>query len=133
VDDPATGNEGLQFEVLASSLRADLTDTGLFLGALAEKLGGALPQQCVVERKGGLFAREKPIHRVSVELGEQRYLIEKTDRGGLRAARIRVVRGIALKTEELGMDTWIDDLSRDLAAYAARNAQARGALERLLT
>jgi len=133
VDELAMGNEGLQFEVLASSLRADLTDTGLFLSALAEKLGGALPQQCVVERKGSLFAREKPIHRVSVELGEYRYVIEKADRGGLRAGRTKVVRGIALKTEDLGIDTWIDDLSHDLAAYAARNTQARSALERLLT
>src|SRR5579875_2036681 len=77
VDDLSLASDGLQFEVLASSLRADLTDTSLFLSALAEKLGGALPQQCVVERRGGLFAREKPISRVSVELGEYRYVIEK--------------------------------------------------------
>lgn len=133
MDDLTIGGEGLQFEVLASSLRADLSDTTLFLSALAEKLGGALPQQCVVERRGGLFAREKPIHSVSVELGEHRYLIEKSGRGGVRTVRTRVVRGIALKTEELPVDEWIDNLSRDLAQYAARNAQARLALERLLT
>jgi hypothetical protein len=43
------------------------------------------------------------------------------------------VRGIALKTDELPVDVWIDDLSHDLSDYAARNAQARIALERLLT
>ena len=133
MDELALGNEGMQFEVLASSLRADLTDTSLFLSALAEKLGGALPQQCVVERKGSLFSKEKPIFRVNLELGEHRYVIERSDRGGLKAGRTRVVRGIALKTEELQLDTWIDDLSRDLAQYAQKNAQARMALERLLT
>ncbi|HWE61972.1 MAG TPA: hypothetical protein VHB98_09685 [Chloroflexota bacterium] len=133
MDELGGESDGLRFEVLASSLRADLTDTGLFLSALAEKLGGALPQQCIVERRGGLFAREKPIARVSVELGDYRYMIEKAGHGGLRAARTKVVRGIALKTEEMPVDEWIESLSRDLAQYATRNAQARMALERLLT
>ena len=92
VDDLSTFNEGLGFEVLASSLRADLSDTKAFLAALAEKLGGALPAQCAVERKGGLFAKEKPVHRVSVELGEHRYAIEHAGHGGLRASRVKVVR-----------------------------------------
>ena len=133
MDDLSLESEGLRFEILASSLRADLSDTRLFLTALAEKLGGALPQQCVVERRGGMFSKEKPVHKVSVELGEHRYVIENTGRGGLRAARTRVVRGIALKTDELPVDEWIDSLSRDLALYAARNQQTRLALERLLT
>jgi len=133
VDDLSLESEGLRFEILASSLRADLSDTRLFLAALAEKLGGALPQQCVVERRGGMFSKEKPVHKVSVELGEHRYVIEHTGRGGLRAARTRVVRGIALKTDELPVDEWIDGLSRDLALYAARNQQTRLAVERLLT
>ena len=127
------GGDGLQFELLASSLRADLSDTSAFLGALAEKLGGAMPQQCVVERKGGLFAKEKPVQRVSVELGDQRYAIERTSRGGLSAGRTKVVRGIALKTEELPVEAWIDALSQALSAYAQHSAQARVALERLLT
>ncbi|HVC79829.1 MAG TPA: hypothetical protein VNL35_04920 [Chloroflexota bacterium] len=133
MDELSTFGDGLGFEVLASSLRADLSDTKAFLGALAEKLGGALPAQCTVERKGGLFAKEKPVHRVSVELGEHRYAIELAGHGGLRASRIKVVRGIALKTEELPVDTWIEELSRDLSAHAAKNSQARMALERLLT
>jgi hypothetical protein len=133
VDDLSTFNDGLGFEVLASSLRADLTDTKAFLGALAEKLGGALPMQCQVERKGGFFAKEKPVHRVSVELGEHRYAIEHAGHGGLRASRIKVVRGIALKTEEIPVDEWIEGLSHDLAEHASKNTQARMALERLLT
>ena len=133
MDDLGVGGDGLQFELLASSLRADLSDTSAFLGALAEKLGGALPQQCVVERKGGLFAKEKPVQRVSVELGDQRYAIERTNRGMLSAGRTKVVRGIALKTEELPVEIWIDDLSQALSTYAQHSAQARVALERLLT
>ena len=133
MDELIDPDSGLGFEVLAASLRADLRDSKAFLGALGEKLGGALPQQCRVERRGGMFAREKPVRQVSVELGEHRYQIESDDRGGLRASRVRVVRGIALKTDELPVDTWIEELSREVASYAARHAQTREALERLLT
>jgi hypothetical protein len=133
MEDLTQFSDGLGFEVLASSLRADLTDTHAFLGALAEKLGGALPQQCQIERKGGLFSKEKAVQKISVELGEHRYFIEKASHGGLHAGRIKVVRGIALKTEELPVEQWIDDLSRGLTAFAARSAQARAALDRLLT
>lgn len=131
--DDLQADDGLRFEVLASSLRADLRDSKAFLGALAEKLGGALPGQVAIERKGGLFAKEKPIHRISVELGEHRYMIEHSQHGALRCGRTKVVRGIALKTEELPVETWIEDLSQELARYADRNAQAREALARLLT
>jgi hypothetical protein len=133
LDDLSLTSDGMGFEILASSLRADLTDTKAFLGALAEKLGGALPTLCQVERKGGLFSKEKPVSRVSIELGEHRYAIEHAGHGGLRASRAKVVRGISLKTDELPVDTWIDELSRDLSTHAARNSQARMALERLLT
>lgn len=133
VDEGYLAGEGMSFEILASSLRADLTDTGGFLGALAEKLGGALPALCQVERKGGLFSKEKRVQRLTLELGEHRYAIEHAGQGGLRASRTKIVRGISLKTEELAVETWIDELSRDLSAHAARNSQARLALERLLT
>ena len=61
-----------QRPILASSLRADLGDTKLFLGALAEKLSAALPEQCVVERRGGLFAKEKPIQGEVIAVGTGR-------------------------------------------------------------
>jgi hypothetical protein len=121
------------FEIVAASLRADLSDTKAFLGALAEKLSGALPALCQVERKGGLFSKEKPVSRVTVELGEHRYSIEHGGHGGLHASRAKVVRGISLKTDEMMIDAWIEELAKDLSAHAARNSQARAALERLLT
>lgn len=133
MDDLSLTSDGMSFEIVASSLRADLSDTKAFLGALAEKLGGALPALCQVERRGGLFSKEKHVSRVTIELGEHRYAIEHGDRGGLRASRAKIVRGISLKTDEMSVDSWIDELAKDLSAHAARNSQARLALERLLT
>ena len=123
--------EGLGFEVLASSLRADAGDTRTFLEALATKLGGALPTRTVVERESHLFSHEKPVKMISIELGEFRYQIGHS-RGTLTAQRTRVVRGIALKTEALGVDQWLDELSMALMQLAQQSAQDRASLQRML-
>jgi hypothetical protein len=119
------------FEVVASSLRADSRDMKTFVEVLASKLTGALPDQTVVERKGGLFSREKPVHRIQVSLGESRYEL-KASGAHVDTTRARAVRGIVLKTEQVALHDWIDALSRDLAEYAQSSEQARMALERLL-
>ena len=123
--------EGLGFEVLASSLRADAGDTKTFLEALATKLGGALPTRTVVERESHLFSREKPVKMISIELGEFRYQIGHAH-GALAAQRTRVVRGIALKTEGMGVDQWLDELSMALMQLAQQSAQDRASLQRML-
>ena len=43
-----------------------------------------------------------------------------------------MVRGIALSTDPMGLDDWIDALAHDLAAQASAGAQGRQAIERLI-
>jgi hypothetical protein len=124
--------EDLGFELLASSLRADAGDLKAFMEALATKLEGALPSRTSVERKGGgFFSKEKRVHQIFVDMGDTRYAL-KSDGGRVEASRGRAVRGIVLKTEQLPLDEWINDLSRVLTDEAQRSEQARMALERLL-
>ena len=119
-------------DLLASSLRADAGDTAAFLDALAARLEGAFPGQVEVERKGRLFGGAKRVRRIAVRLGDTHYEVE-SDGGAVSARRRNVVRGIALKSEDLGLDAWIDGLSRDLLALAQDSERGRAALERLLT
>lgn len=119
-------------DLMLASLRADAADTHAFLQALAVRLEDALPGQIRVERGGGLFSRGKDVKRIELDLGEDRYSVEDEGHGRLRSQRVKVVRGIALKTETLNMDEWLQGLSADLAALAERSGQARQALERLL-
>jgi hypothetical protein len=124
--------EDIGFELLASSLRADAADLNAFVEALATKLEGALPTQTVVERKPtGLFSKTKRVHRISIDMGNTRYDLV-ADGGRVQAGRGTAVRGIVLKTEQLPLDRWIDELSRELTEEAQRSEQARIALERLL-
>jgi hypothetical protein len=117
------------FELLAASLRADARDLDVFFDALAGKLASAFPESTTVEREG--FRGRGRVRSVSVELGEHRYEVERT-KGGATSTRARAVRGIVLKNEELPLDEWIGELSRDLAESAEQSERGRVALERLL-
>jgi hypothetical protein len=117
------------FDLLASSLRADARDVDSFFEVLAAKLAGALPDRVEVER-GGLLGRSRP-RSVAVTLGDRRYEAER-ERHGIVCRRRTIVRGIALKTDELGMDAWIDALSADLVDEAKTSERSRMALEGLL-
>jgi hypothetical protein len=118
-------------DMLAAALRADLSDINTFVEVLAGKLESALPGRVTIERRGGLFARGKKVHRIDINLENDHYglVAEGTH---IKASRSHAVRGIVLKTEELPLQTWIDVLSRDLAAEAAQSESARVALERML-
>ena len=124
--------EPLQMEMLAASLRADSTDVKAFLEALASKLSGSLPNQTTVTRHSGLFSREHPVKEINVSLGDFQYKISRERQGPVMTQRAKVVRGIVLKTEQIPMEQWIEDLASGLAQIAASNAQARSALERFL-
>jgi hypothetical protein len=102
-----------------------------FLELLALLLEDALPDETTVERRGGLLARKR-VARLDVELDAYRYALEATGRGSLRATRTHIVRGIALKTEELAMPEWIAALGAALEARARNSAAAHEALARLL-
>jgi hypothetical protein len=124
-------DEPADLDLVAASLRADAADLDAFVEALAVRLEGALPGQVEVERKGGLLGSNKRVRRIAVSLGDQRYEAD-VDRGRVTCRRRSVVRGIALKTEELDLDAWIDALSRDLVEEGERSERGRQALSRLL-
>jgi hypothetical protein len=118
------------FDLLAASLRADATDLRAFVEALATKLELSFPERTQVAR-GGRLLGPKRVRKVTVDLGEGRYELEHSD-GAVTTRRRTVVRGISLKSEELGLDEWIDDLSEQLVAEADKSERGRAALERLL-
>lgn len=107
-------------------------DARSFLPLLAAVLHASLPNETEVERKGGLFQKQKPVRKVSVTLGDQIYTLEDTGRGPLSASRIKVVRGITLKTEPMPVEAWLAELSEEITARAGRNEKAFFALRDLL-
>ncbi len=125
--------EPLQVDLFAASLRADMTDLKAFMEALATKLEGALPMQTTLTRQNSLFSREHPVKEIAVTFGDFQYRLTRERQGSpLIAQRAKVVRGIVLKTEQIPVEQWIDELAQLLAQEAERSMQARMALERFL-
>src|SRR5579862_6417099 len=111
----------MQVEMFAASMRASYMDVGTFLEALAVKFEGALPTHTKVSRQNSLFSREHPVRELVVMLGDYHYRIGRERQGPLIAQRAHVVRGIALGTEELPVERWIEEVAEALAQLAAQS------------
>lgn len=122
--------ESISFELLAAALRADTADLGAWVAALGAKLAGALPDRVQV-RHSGIFGNG-PVTGMVADLGEWRFALH-VQHGRPMAERAHIVRGIALKTEQVSLDAWIDALSQSLSEIAATSARERAALQRLLS
>jgi len=120
------------FERLAASLRADSGDVSTFLEVLAVKFQGALPGRAKIDyQSSGVVRRTKTVRRIALEMGDDRFELTR-ERGAVVARRTRVVRGITLKSDQLSLDGWVEELTRALVQQGSTSAQDRQALERLL-
>lgn len=117
-----------EWDDLAARLRRTTEDMGAYVRTLATKLIDALPGQARAER-GGLFG--PPLAAVVVELGDVRYRLAVARPSG-QVERSQVVRGVSIKSEEIPLDRFLEELAQHLKAAASTDAGAVAALERLL-
>jgi hypothetical protein len=127
----AADDAGLDIDLLAASLRADTSDLGTFVEALAAKLEEAVPGAVRVQRRrDGMFG-PKRVNQIAVEAGDQRLELKaQGSRVETRCARLS--GGIVLKSEAIETDAWLAALSQALADEARSSQTTRQALERLL-
>lgn len=121
-----------ELDLVSSALRADMGDLDTYFQVLTAKLGDSLGPMVTVEREGGLFHKDHPAKRVTVDAGDVRFVAER-EKGRLHCTVAESVRGIVLRTRELSIDEWLDNLARHLTEAARRSAGARAALDNLLT
>jgi hypothetical protein len=120
-----------QFDLLAASLRADAVDLKAFVEALAVKLTESFPARVRVDRSGGRLRGKGGVRRLVVKLGDGEYELV-SDGGQVLSTRKVIVRGIALRTEQLALEEWIDRLAGELVLEAGKTESDRVALERML-
>lgn len=119
-------------EMSAASLRATGGDLKAFVPVLAEKLDAALPGRVRIERRrAGFLSGAKTVSRIECALGERQYRLELAN-GSWEASRSTVVRGIALKSEILEIEPWLEGLLADLHEQARSSEELTVALGRLL-
>jgi hypothetical protein len=122
--------EGTDIELLAASLRADAADSQSLLEALAVKLAEGLPHLVKVHRGG--FRGRGAVTEIDVDLGAQRLRVAM-ERGRLAASAGSVSGGIVIKTRQIGIDEWIEELAAGLARVAERDVRTGQAITNLLT
>jgi hypothetical protein len=128
-DDAA--DAGLDIDLLAASLRADTSDLGVFVEALATKLQEAVPGGVRVQRRrDGMFGAKR-VSQISLDAGDQRLELRAQD-GRIETRCSRLSGGIVIKSETLATDAWLGALSQALADEARSSQTTRQALERLL-
>jgi hypothetical protein len=120
-----------EFDLVAASLRADAGDVRAFVEALAEKLAVSLPGGVKIDRKGSLLGGPKHVRRIAVQLGDEQLELEH-DAGRITCRRRTLVRGIALRNEEIDLDAWIEAVTQGLVQAAQASERGRLALEQLL-
>ena len=123
--------QGMELDLLAASLRADLTDLNAFVEGLAVKLEEALPAVVKVERVKQGFRGPKLVRRIAVDAGGDRLELRR-DGSRVETLRARTSGGIVLKTEAVDVDSWLEAISAAIAAEAQRSERTRQALQRLL-
>ena len=124
-------DDAIDIDLVSAQLRADARDLSTFAEGLAVKLEGAVPGIARVTRRRSGLAGPKRVREIAVDTDGGALLLQ-WDGSGMRTLRVRVSGGIVLSRETLDIDTWLADLMTTLRAEAARSAQTRQALERLL-
>lgn len=117
--------------VAAELAKQYAADQRALLDNLATMLESAFPGETLVIRKGGLFSK-KNIAAIKVRFGEYSYNLEDPGRGPLKASQTKIVRGIALKTEEIPVEDWLVVLGEELETHTRNHARAREALSKFV-
>jgi hypothetical protein len=121
----------LEVDVLAAALRMDRQESGDLLEFLAKKLEQSLPQNTTVTRGGWFLSKEHPVQQIVVRFDDYHYQLNR-EHGSLTAKVMKLVRGVVLKTTEIPIEQWTDEVALQLAHLAERSAQTRDALNKFV-
>ncbi len=125
-------DQALAVDVLAAALHMDHQESGDLLEFLARKLEQSLPQNTIVTRGGGFFAKNHLVREVTVRFEDYQYQIVREKRGSLTAKVMKLVRGVVLKTTIVSVEQWTEELAQQLAILAEQSGQTRTALNRFV-
>ena len=122
----------LEVDVLAAALRMDDQESGDLLEFLAQKLEQSLPENTTVTRSGWFLSKEHPVREITVLFDNYQYQISRGHHGSFTAKVMKLVRGVVLKTTEISVNQWTEEVAEQLTQLAQRSAQTRNALNKFV-
>jgi hypothetical protein len=102
----------IDFDVQAAWWRRFQSDAESNLRAFALRLKEAMPELVTIQESKGLFSRNAKTTGVTVDLGENRYVLQIAN-GRLQASIAMVVRGITLNTKSIDPADWFGRLAQE--------------------
>jgi hypothetical protein len=102
----------IDFDTQAAWLRRFKSDAESNLRAFALRLHEALPDLVTIQESKGLFSRHGKTNGVTIDLGENRYVLQISN-GHLQATIAMVVRGITLNTKSVDPADWFVRLAEE--------------------
>jgi hypothetical protein len=102
----------IDFDTQAAWLRRFKSDAESNLRAFALRLHEALPDLVTIQESKGLFSRHGKTTGVTIDLGENRYVLQISN-GRLQATIAMVVRGITLSTKSVDPADWFVRLAEE--------------------
>jgi hypothetical protein len=102
----------IDFDTQAAWLRRFKSDAESNLHAFALRLHEALPDLVTIQESKGLFSRHGKTTGVTIDLGENRYVLQISN-GRLQATIAMVVRGITLNTKNVDPADWFVRLAEE--------------------
>jgi hypothetical protein len=124
--------EPSDFDLSAAWIRRAQGDLKAFMEGFAARLEGAVPDRVLVERRrDGLFSKTSHVVKVGVQMEPNHYSLT-LDAGQFSAWRTKVVRGVALKSEQMAVPEWLAALHRDIQALAEHAGSARNVIHDFL-
>jgi hypothetical protein len=117
---------------VAASLHMDAADIAVFFQVFCGKLLDTVPGAVVVQREGGLFKKDHPIRKITVRAGEDVFEAELS-RGSVACRHAHAVRGIVLRSEDLGFEAWRRALVAVLGTQAQVSSDALAGLRSEVT
>ena len=127
---PGAGDAAFDLSMAVSQLASNSTDLRIMLKLLVSQLAGVLGDRIVVERAGRLRKSDE-IKSVRITLGDDT-LEAVVEGASVRCSIGHSSGGIRIRSEQVGMDTWLTRLLTTLQSEAAHSEQTRLALENIV-
>ena len=124
------GDAAFDLSMAVSQLASNSTDLRIMLKLLVSQLAGVLGDRIVVERAGRLRKSDE-IKSVRITLGDDT-LEAVVEGASVRCSIGHSSGGIRIRSEQVGMDTWLTRLLTTLQSEAAHSERTRLALENIV-
>ncbi len=109
---------------IAAGMAVDLSNVDAFLAKLANTLHQGFSEHARIEARGTY------VTAIEVNLEPDFFHVHREGAQAVTSHK-KVVRGIALRTKQLPIDVWFEQLTRALADHANANARAAWVLSQL--